>query len=330
MTLHAEIIGDAERLTALEPEWWALWHAAPESTPFQSPAWLIPWWRNFEPGRLATLAIHDGGRLAGLAPLYLENGPHGRRLVPLGIGISDYLDLLLAPGRADVAAAMAEAAGQIPDWQSLELEELAPGAAAFRLPCPRGCMEHEYAHSSCPGLTLGKEVDASGLPFAITGKKRQSFRRCSRVAAGEGELELISPEPSAFLEALVALHGERWAGRGEHGVLADPQVQAFHAEALPRLHTAGLTRLTVVRIEGRPVAAYYRLSWRDRSAAYLGGFDPAFAHQSPMTVLIGDGFRAAHREGVREFSFLRGGEDYKYLWGAEDRWNRRRSFRRAS
>jgi hypothetical protein len=36
----------------------------------------------------------------------------------------------------------------------------------------------------------------------------------------------------------------------------------------------------------------------------------------------------ALREGAREFHFLRGQEAYKYGWGAVDRWNQRRSFRR--
>jgi len=39
---------------------------------------------------------------------------------------------------------------------------------------------------------------------------------------------------------------------------------------------------------------------------------------------------AAIAEGAREFHFLRGREAYKYEWGAVDRWNRRRSFRRAA
>jgi hypothetical protein len=35
------------------------------------------------------------------------------------------------------------------------------------------------------------------------------------------------------------------------------------------------------------------------------------------------------REGAREFHFLRGGETYKYGWGAQDRWNTSRTIRRA-
>jgi hypothetical protein len=36
----------------------------------------------------------------------------------------------------------------------------------------------------------------------------------------------------------------------------------------------------------------------------------------------------AIRDGAREFHFLRGGEGYKYGWGAVDRYNRRRTITR--
>lgn len=326
MTLRSDIIGRADELAAIEPEWWSLWHRTPEATPFQSPAWLLPWWRHFAPGRLATIAVRDDGELVGLAAFYLEDGSLGRRMLPLGIGISDFLDVLLLPGRDDVDAALAAAFADIPDWDSVELEELAPGAACLRLPTLPGCREEQHKHSACPGLSIAGDADESGLPFALTAKKRQSFRRCLRALGGE--LAIAEPDSEAFLDTLAALHAARWRDRGEAGVLADPRVLAFHRDALPRLAAAGFPRLSVAELGGRPIAAYYRLHWRDRAAAYLSGFDPAFARESPLTVLIGHGFRAALREGVRDFSFLRGQEEYKYLWGAADRHNRRRSFRR--
>ena len=49
MPLSAEIVTNAARLTALQPDWWTLWDRSPAATPFQSPAWLLAWWRNFSP-----------------------------------------------------------------------------------------------------------------------------------------------------------------------------------------------------------------------------------------------------------------------------------------
>ena len=49
---------------------------------------------------------------------------------------------------------------------------------------------------------------------------------------------------------------------------------------------------------------------------------------SPGAQLLDHAIRAAISEGAREFHFLRGGESYKYLWGAVDRLNLSRTFTR--
>ena len=99
-----EEIRDAATLVALEPEWWQLWQRAASSTPFQSPAWLLPWWKAFAPGELCVLAGRQGDRLVALAAFYLEIGPWGRRLLPIGVSISDYHDILLDCERIDGTA----------------------------------------------------------------------------------------------------------------------------------------------------------------------------------------------------------------------------------
>ena len=111
-------------------------------------------------------------------------------------------------------------------------------------------------------------------------------------------------------------------------MLEDDAVRRFQRSALPQLAAAGLTRLYLVSIAGQIAGAYYGLSHRDRAYGYLTGFDPAFAHESPGTLLVGHAITEAQREGARELHFLRGRESYKYLWGARDRWNQRRSFER--
>ena len=71
-------------------------------------------------------------------------------------------------------------------------------------------------------------------------------------------------------------------------------------------------------VAGRTAGVYYGLLHRRRAYAYLGGFDPDFAHESPGVVLIGHAIAEAADEGAEQFDFLRGREDYKYRWGAED------------
>jgi CelD/BcsL family acetyltransferase involved in cellulose biosynthesis len=322
--ISIQIVADLPSLAALEPAWWDLWRRAPAATPFQSPAWLLAWWRAFAPGRLASIVLRQGGRLAGLAPLYIEGRGGDGRLLPLGIGVSDYLDLLIDPeGDRPPARLLAAALERLPAWRCLSLEELAPAAAAFALPPPAGCREATEAQSPCPVIDL-----AGPLPAGIQRRLRRGARR-TRPLGGYEIRAVAAKECACFLGSLTRLHGCRWRRRdGETGVLAEAAVQDFHRRALPALAEAGLARLYELRIGGRLAGCYYGFFDRGRAYAYIGGFDPAFAPTSPGNLLIAHAIGEARREGGREFHFLRGREAYKYEWGAVDRWNRCRRFER--
>jgi CelD/BcsL family acetyltransferase involved in cellulose biosynthesis len=328
--LTARHIEDAEAFAALAPEWWELWRDAPSATPFQSPAWLTPWWRHFHPGKLFVVTVRHGERLVGLAPFYIEDGSLGRRILPIGISVSDYLDVLIAPGYRELGgqALTDHIVGERERWTEWALEELPPDAEALALPVPDGCEEQRTGQSPCPVLTIldGPDPFEASVPV----RQRRNLRLARNRAARRGErvIEQADPETApAFLDALFRLHGQRWQSRGETGVLAADPVQKFHREAVPGLMQAGLLRLYLLRFGREPAAAYYGFVHRNRAYSYLTGFSPEFPFESPGTLLLAHAIEQAFGEGVHEVHFLRGPETYKYAWGAVDRWNMRRSFR---
>jgi CelD/BcsL family acetyltransferase involved in cellulose biosynthesis len=327
------LIEDPQLFADLEPEWWELWRRSPSATPFQSPAWLIPWWRHFHPGELFVVTVRHGARLVGLAPFYIEDGALGRRILPVGISLSDYLDVLLDPDLREPAgqALVAHVAGERGRWDEWDLEELAPEAAALALPVPPGCEEQRIDQSRCPVLAFveGEATFQASVPM----KQRRNLRLARNRAARRAEVLIDEADPEtapAFLDVLFRLHGQRWQSRGEAGVLASDPVQQFQREAVPGLIRAGLLRLYRARFSGEPVAAYYGFVHRQRAYAYLTGFSPDFPFESPGSLIIAYAIEQAFAEGVREVHFLRGPEAYKYGWGAVDRWNTRRAFRQQS
>jgi CelD/BcsL family acetyltransferase involved in cellulose biosynthesis len=331
--LSVHEIRSAPALAALEPEWWELWRGCCAATPFQSPAWLLSWWDAFAPGDLFALAVRRGERLVGLAPFYVEIGPLGRRVLPLGISVSDYLDVLAEDGCADgVCGALARhMAGCALPWDTWELGELAPSAIALRLPPSNGCTDSSQPDSACPVLEL--PPSAKELDGAIPSRKRRDLRAARHRAARRGAVEITLAtlfDGADTLAALATLHRARWQSQGEPGVLADPRVHRLHAGALSTLMRLALVRLYTLRIAGQIAGVYYGFLHGQRGYGYLTGFDPAFAFESPGTILIGHAIKQAVREGAREFHFLRGREKYKYQWGARDRWNRRRVFQRTA
>jgi CelD/BcsL family acetyltransferase involved in cellulose biosynthesis len=328
--LSTEIVQDADTLTALAPAWWDLWRRTPAATPFQSPAWLIPWWRRFAPGDLFTTAAYRCGRLIGLAPFYIEDGAHGRRILPVGISLSDYLDVLLDPHDAEAGHALVQAAlRENASWDAWCLEELRPEAAALRLRVPLACTEELIQQSACPVLTL---EGSQNLTNILPKTKRRKINMARNRAARRGSVTIEQADAATVgpaLDHLFRLHGARWESRGEAGVLADNPVQNFQRDAAPALQAEGLLRLYVLRIGDAVAAVYYGLAHNGEAYAYLTGFDPAYEFESPGTIIVAHAIEQALAESARAFHFLRGQEPYKYEWGAVDRWNRRREFRRA-
>ena len=328
--LSTFIVRDAAAFAALAPAWRDLWRRAPAATPFQSPAWLIPWWRAFAPGELFTVAVARGDRLVGLAPFYIEDGAHGRRLLPVGISLSDYLDVLLDPDESGAGRAMVEAISSVRTaWDLWSLEELRPGAMALGLPAPPGCRETLNPQSACPVLWLD---GGRSLGEILPKTKRRKLNMARNRAARRGPVtveQVDAAEVGAALDHLFGLHGSRWESRGEPGVLADDLVRRFQRDAAPALQAEGLLRLYVLRIGDTLAAVYYGFAHHAGSSAYLIGFDPAFAFESPGTIIVAHAIERAIAEGSRTFHFLRGQETYKYEWGAADRWNQRRTFQHA-
>jgi CelD/BcsL family acetyltransferase involved in cellulose biosynthesis len=124
------------------------------------------------------------------------------------------------------------------------------------------------------------------------------------------------------------LHERRWRPIAGHGVCADPVVRDFHLTAAQGMFDAGMLRLYLLRVGNSIAAAYYGFIAKRAAYAYLSGFDPEFAELSPGTQIVAHAIEEAVREGAREFHFLRGGEAYKYAWGALDRPNTALTLRR--
>lgn len=326
--MRADLVTAPRELAELEPQWWSLFARIPSATPFSSPAWLLPWWEVFAPGDLMSVAVYAGDRLVGLAPLYRETGPEGRRLLPVGVGISDFADILVDPTNAAEAAAaiMAVLDGHAEDWHSWWAEEAPPDAAVLTAALPSRWSETTEPQIACPVLALSSPFSAadSGIP---SHKRRTWTLALNRTARREVTLRRTTDATiEEDLGSVFRLHAARWEHRGEAGVLAHEAVQRFHARAAPALLAAGLLRMTTLSLDGEMAGAYYGMHRGDRAFAYLTGFDPRFSFESPGTVVMGAAIEAAAAEGATEFHFLRGQEGYKYGWGAVDRWNSRRVF----
>lgn len=313
-------ITDAEGLARLRPEWEELWRRDPAATLFQSPAWLLAWWRFFGTSDPLILTARAGGQLVGLLPLYLlrENGC--RKLLPIGLGLSDYIEALLSPDAPQVGDRFMAAITAMPEWDECWLPDLVPeGALASAV---AHCELAEVAVPAAPCPILDLPSNPAKLYETVPRKTLRDLRqaRTRAALAGAVTIEAIAREKlDSATDDLFRLHQQRWRGRGECGVCGDPRVQSFHRVAAKALLATGMLRLYRLSLDAAVIAVYYGFAAKGRAYAYLGGFDPSQPRLSPGMQIIAHAIEQAIAEGATSFDFLRGEESYKYAWGAVDR-----------
>ena len=310
-----------DALESLQSAWEELWQADPTATPFQHPAWLLPWARQFGPdGVVQTIEQRDGrGRLLGLLPLFSYQEPLDgtHKTLLLGTGTTDYLGGTFGPADATFLAgqALTHSSEVLPTNSRLEFLQLRSDSPLLQAGASLSKL-HESLAEPCAVLATAP---------ALPPKVGANVRRYRRRAEAQGVLNFaVASNPSQvaiFFDELVNLHSERWQARQETGVLSDPRVVQHHLEAMPALLAAGLLQLFRLRCGQVTVAVLYALGdSRERPIRrlhlYLIGIDIRRIDISPGTLILHSVLEYARQHGFAELDLLRGGERYKELWGA--------------
>ena len=266
----------------------------------------------------------------GVLPLYELREPGICKLLPIGIGVSDYIDALADPAMAESGGGDARGDCRIfRTGTSAICRTCRKAACCTARSGPAGLAEERRESGPCPVLALPESADA--LDAIVPRKTLRDVRQAASRAEAAGGVRIETADVEtlpSMLDDLFRLHEARWRSRGEPGVLADPAVRGFHRDAAPALAAEGMLRLYRMRIGEAVAAVYYGFAWRDRAYAYIGGFDPDMPRLSPGAQIMRHAIGEAIAERCAEFDFLRGGESYKYAWGAVDRWNAARTWRR--
>ena len=323
-TLHTTFPQD------LQGEWNALLEETPTHVPFLRHEYLAAWtqtrgggeWRELE---VAVVTARQDGRLAGIAPLFLDRSTTPPRLMLLGsIEISDYLDLLASPADLQpfVDGLLPFLASAIPGWGTLDLYNLledSPTLAALETAARRmgwGYAAGQISHAPTIHLPGDWETYLAG----IDKKQRHEIRRKMRRLEESGV-----PARWYIVQDAAGLEGEIDAFLAL--MEQDPAKAAFLTPAMRQqmrlalrcAFAEGCLQLAFLEINGRKAAAYLSFDYLNRLWIYNSGLDRSFMEYSPGWVLLGYLLKWANENQRTEFDFMRGDEDYKYRFGAVDR-----------
>jgi CelD/BcsL family acetyltransferase involved in cellulose biosynthesis len=337
---RAEVIADPAAARQLAPAWDELARAC--SLPLCAPGWMLAWWDHMSPAgsELRIVAVREDGRLIALAPWFACPGPRGRvDLRFLGAEISDRVDVLCAPDAEQAAtAALRSALGAIrprPDLVAFEAvpassrwtRRLASGAGRARLA--------RYRNSAlpAPAVTFPREGGFDAWMASRSGNFRSQMRRMRRRLESRGGVVRMLRDPAEVgtgLQAMLALHLDRWSERGESG-LAREGVPELLSDAAAALGPDRL-RLWVAEIDGETISAQLFLAAGEEVKYWNGGWAEQHADLKPsmLTILaaIEDGIARGERGldlgvGTHEYKLRFADSEDTLTWGGVIARNRR-------
>jgi CelD/BcsL family acetyltransferase involved in cellulose biosynthesis len=319
--LEVAVIRDSQAFAALEEEWEDLYHDSAHATAFQSWAWLYSWWESYgEDYELRLVTVRDGrGLLVGVAPLMLKHRLGFSRLLFVGTGPTDYLDVLIRERWEDqVSEVLARTLRQIDSWYVADLQQLRPDAAAWGI----------RRHWDGPQLRLWQDsfpvVDVrpwDELLQSLSSNLRSTVRRSlRRFEADGGRCELAGVDDAEVAaKRLVTISREQWQERWletgpEHWTSRSESLIAAAARRMTARELGGISEFWR---DGEVIISNFWVSGRDFIGTYmLGASLEALQRYQWSSLYIWDALNIARTKNCGYLDLLRGEELYKLRWSS--------------
>lgn len=326
MTLSVRELDSVQALEELAGAWRDLLARVPHDSPYLTPDFMIPWARMLAGSyRLAVLAVHDGARLVGVAPLF------ERRLSQWGVGfvmrsfplhgLSPPFDLIVDPQAAGVIDALLDHLHADRRWHLVELLNVAtgsPNVTGLRAACLRkGFHFEDQASLTTTYVPMAPSWEAylASLPRAL----RKTIRQGERRLAQSGPLRFVRcpqdgmtvPDGIAMALSVIA---NSWKRFDDEAV----DWPAFFHDFGARLAARNMLCLRFLMVGDRPAAYHLEIDYQGNLHGLHNAYDLSMGSGAPGAVLLAEALRDAHARGCGRFDFL-GTKEYLERWAQAQR-----------
>jgi CelD/BcsL family acetyltransferase involved in cellulose biosynthesis/ribosomal protein S18 acetylase RimI-like enzyme len=323
--LDLTVVKDPSVFDQMRDEWERLLDSSESRSVFLTWEWIRNWWAEYGDGReLFILCLRDGGNLVALFPLgrteerFLRVLEY-RKLGYLGTGESEdeevcpsCLEPIILPGYADAACdAFAEALIERlrGEWDVLRLEAMDAASGVVRR------LEEAFSardarvrkqvmfQSGTTRLDCGWDTYLRSLGPRTRKKIRRERRILESVPGFEYRFLEDGQDISPMAEEIIRMSVSRWGARS---AMSSERFRRFLHAVCRALHGRGRLKLSLMRAEGRVVAANLDFCHKDVIHGYQTGFDAGYRPA------IGVGFLSmvycledAARQGYRAYDWYR-------------------------
>ncbi|MGH9477877.1 MAG: GNAT family N-acetyltransferase [Terriglobales bacterium] len=278
--------------------------------------WLSTWWQVYGTGRQLRIAVVEGQKWVS-CPLYRQRRLGVRQLAFLGSASRRHA---LGDAVPDAAERMARWLAERRDWDSLKLEAVPAGERAawkrgFDAADLKVCEGQCWLQRSIPLHRPWQEVTAGFRPGLLS-----NLARRERMLARAGSVRLRQVATSADLadvfETCLAMEASGWKGDAGSAMAQNPLARRFYSLLAQRAAERNQLRLTLLELNGAPIAFSLRLRHGNTLASLKIGYDRAHRRFAPGAVLQYQVLREAQAEGIEEVDLSGGDDAYKADWTA--------------
>lgn len=299
------------------------WHGTGRSLDWPSifvlPPWLETWWQIFGAGTETCIhTVRQGDSIIGIAPLRRK----GDTALFIGdIDVCDYLDFIVAPGHEKeffntlLDDLMKNNIGQ------LDLKHLRPDSTAMTILVPMAAARGYQVLTTPEDVNVEMDLPATWDDYlaSLSTKQRHEVRRKLRRLQEAGNLVFRFIEDAASVSGAMDTFFKMFTdSRRDKAEFLTEKREAFFRLLAAHMAAAGLLRLGVLELDGKPVAQIVCFDYNNCVYLYNSGYNPDYVSLSAGLLSKVLAIKDSIEKGKHKFDFLKGSEIYKYHLGGKE------------
>lgn len=341
-SMEYSLITSIDNLDLIMGEWNDLLDESASHVPFLRYEYVRIWWQTRGGGEwpqsdLAVVIARKVGKLMGIAPMFFSlNREKIPALLLIGcVEVSDFLDVITRAEdipeflRGLFAYISSPAFGLgtlLATWKTLDwynLLDSSPTLAALpQAALQAGWISREEVLQHSPYIPL--PGDWEKYLEGIDKKQRHEIRRkLRRIEESQIPIRWYVVEDGNTLKAETQAFINMMAQDPEKNKFLTPPMRDHMTNVIECAFQTGCLLLAFLEVNGVKAAGSLSFNYLNRVWVYNSAIDRQYMEYSPGWVLLGYLLKYANETEIKEFDFMRGGEDYKYKFGAVDRFVKR-------
>lgn len=329
--MKTKIIDTIHEIAVMKMEWNAFLEKSIFLSPFLRNEYQVAWWQHQGGGewKSATLAVivmrDESDALFGIAPLYVTKNQDGFTSLMLvgGIEISDYLDVIVEEKNVDQfwqTVFDVIQSDDFPVWDKFQIYNMSENSASVAI-LEDVSIEKKFSlkkeiYQPCPQIKLPNSWE--NYLTMLDKKFKKNLTRRMRMADNHFIPIIWEFIQENDFEKQLETFFDLMAQDPEKNKFLTPQMKIQMKITIQTAYEEGVMQFSVLKMDEEMLAASMFFDYDNKLWGYNSGLNMEHLALSPGLVLKGKHIQWAIEQGYEIYDFMRGGEGYKYDFGAID------------